>query len=113
MLQARSSGDVNQHCFPEIWTDSALHTLYSFSAHLQYHNHLVTLINFPGVLCNAASASSPPQIVLILFLFHLFIYLFIFIAVTAPCPLSKSAACYFKNEIKLVFIVTVNNTTAL
>lgn len=111
MLQTRSSGDVNWHCFSETPTDPSPHTLYSFSAHLQYHNHLETLINFPSVLCNAASASSPPRIVLILFLF--FLIFFFIIAVIAPRLLSKSAACYFKNEIKLVFIVTVNNTTAL
>lgn len=104
MLQARSSGDVNQDCFSEIRTNSSLPTCYSFSAHLQYRNNLATLINFFRVLCNAAPASSLPRIVLVLFFF---------VAVAAPCLLSKSVACYFKNEIKLVFIVTVNNTTAL
>lgn len=45
-----------------------------------------------------------PQVVLVLFFF---------VAVIAACLLSKSVAGYFKNEIKLVFIVTVNNATAL
>jgi len=101
MLQARSSGDVNQDYFFEIQRDSSLPTHYSFSAYLQYHNNLAMLINF--FLCFM-------QCCLCLKLFVLF---FFFAAVIALCLLSKSVVCYFKNEIKLVFIVTVNNTTAL
>lgn len=77
MLQARSSGDVNHYCSSKIWTDSSFYTSYSFSVLLQYVNNLRMLIFFFSfcVLCNAASASSLPQIVLVLFFLLLLLLL--------------------------------------
>lgn len=106
MLQARSSGDVNQYCSSEIWTDSSFYTSYSFSVLLQYVNNLRMLIFF-FFLCFMQCC------LCLLLASNCFGFVLFVVVVIAPCLLSKSVVCYFKNEIKLVFIVTVNNTTAL